>query len=647
MADGFQDTTGTFPRRQTQNQSGVNPRARSNASEEIQSAANRSARVASTTPQIAAEAVTEPTSSGSPQYPHNQVHETRGGHIVEYDDTPGRERVSIQHKTGTKVEMRPDGSVLIKSKGDKYEIVAGDADTVVRGNVNIIVESNASIRCKGDMNLQTDGDFNHLVQGNYNLEVQGSVKHRIHGNEETSTTGSRLHETRGNVILRNLSNSLERTVGDHQLEIGGDYRTTVEGEIHEMSYGQYQGSYFGGLVTMNGVDAEGTEGAGSIVTANLYNTNFYGNVVVTTGTMDITGDVVIDGALDVTGTIKADGTIHAPTLEGLAKKATYADTAGSAPTGSSSPTSVSNQSAGTADARDEDPDSEEAVIDVKGTSDDYITNLDRQPVTGYNSRLLNTYEVVARARNRSLRTNQAWLQDQLDNGAILSTISSSTPPTATREGSTVSSTSGSNSIGNSRAGQSTYQLVQTENLRVNEIPTAMILTEGIGKSSKLSPNFMLSHMLAGDSLSSVLKDQAGLTAVQIAQNAQLVSYNVLEELRNKYRDTWTVSEGIYNLLPNEKVDSNSLTVDMVKGLGVGIQFPNHPNSFYFEAAQWIRNHLTFDKLVLSYIDYDPSGVNEPTLIVTIKPGANSRTVYTEFNHVKVDDNILDLSNAEL
>ena len=48
MTDGFQDTTGTFPRRQTQNQSGVNPRARSNASEEIQSAANRSARVAST-----------------------------------------------------------------------------------------------------------------------------------------------------------------------------------------------------------------------------------------------------------------------------------------------------------------------------------------------------------------------------------------------------------------------------------------------------------------------------------------------------------------------------------------------------------------------------------------------------------------------
>jgi len=62
-----------------------------------------------------------------PIYPNNQVIRTRSGHVIEYDDTPGKERVSLMHKTGAFIEIAPDGSIN----------VAGSNVNVAGSNVNI------------------------------------------------------------------------------------------------------------------------------------------------------------------------------------------------------------------------------------------------------------------------------------------------------------------------------------------------------------------------------------------------------------------------------------------------------------------------------------------------------------------------------
>ena len=54
-------------------------------------------------------------SEGPSEYPSNQVKETESGHIIEYDDTFGRERIMLRHRTGSGVEMLADGSVVISS----------------------------------------------------------------------------------------------------------------------------------------------------------------------------------------------------------------------------------------------------------------------------------------------------------------------------------------------------------------------------------------------------------------------------------------------------------------------------------------------------------------------------------------------------
>ena len=74
----------------------------------------------------------------STQYPENQVKETASGHIVEYDDTNGRERVMIRHRTGSGVEMRADGTVILSSTNNTLRIVAANEKVIVEGDGEVV-----------------------------------------------------------------------------------------------------------------------------------------------------------------------------------------------------------------------------------------------------------------------------------------------------------------------------------------------------------------------------------------------------------------------------------------------------------------------------------------------------------------------------
>ena len=43
-------------------------------------------------------------------YPNNHVYESESGHVQEFDDTPGAERIHTYHRAGTFEEIHPDGS---------------------------------------------------------------------------------------------------------------------------------------------------------------------------------------------------------------------------------------------------------------------------------------------------------------------------------------------------------------------------------------------------------------------------------------------------------------------------------------------------------------------------------------------------------
>ena len=78
-------------------------------------------------------AVIEPASKNKARYPYNSTMTTRSGHIVEFDDTPGSERVHIFHKSGSYIEILPDGSIVTKSVKDHIQLAFGNISIFNQG----------------------------------------------------------------------------------------------------------------------------------------------------------------------------------------------------------------------------------------------------------------------------------------------------------------------------------------------------------------------------------------------------------------------------------------------------------------------------------------------------------------------------------
>jgi len=118
----------------------------------------------------------EPASQYAAAYPKNHVMETAAGHVLEFDDTDGAERVNIFHKNGSFIEMHPDGKVVFRSRGSMNQVTYGDGNIYVRGNYNITSTGDVNILSNKATNISTVGDVNWKVGGNFNLDVQGEAK---------------------------------------------------------------------------------------------------------------------------------------------------------------------------------------------------------------------------------------------------------------------------------------------------------------------------------------------------------------------------------------------------------------------------------------------------------------------------------------
>ena len=409
VKEGFQDPAGALPSVEHIDQSDLNFRAQGDVSDRIQNRATKKARSSSTTSQVTKGNIQEPDIPNQSVYPKNRVIKTSSGHLIELDNTPGRERIHVRHRSGTKVEMRPNGSIKIISAKDRYSAIAGDEELVVRGNTNVVLESDATVRIEGDMELQIDGDLKTLVQGDHSLEVQGSLTERVHGDVTRTYTGDYLRDVRGSVTERNLSNYLCWNVGTYKVNVGDAYEVTTESTMKIISDDDLTMECEGGFIDLKTPESYIISGINYAVNFHAEE-NFYGEEVhVSTGyANDWHGD-----------------------LEGTAVKAGWATTAGSAPMGSSSPTSPSATGPTTAE---NSPDSTLEAVDVADTSDGYISEIDRSTYyeNKYNKRKLNTMEVWSRMNNANLRYDSTWMQDQVDYGAILDSATSSSAPVAAR-----------------------------------------------------------------------------------------------------------------------------------------------------------------------------------------------------------------------
>jgi len=150
---GFSDVTGNYPKSDYLNRSDVNKLA-------------TGTDTISYTPDSI---INEPASPYAAVYPNNKVIESPAGHIIEMDDTPSAERIRIKHKSGTLVEIHPNGDMVTRN-GNKWSVTTGNDKVHITGAMQVNIDSDANITVGGSTILTCAST---TITGN--LSVGGSI----------------------------------------------------------------------------------------------------------------------------------------------------------------------------------------------------------------------------------------------------------------------------------------------------------------------------------------------------------------------------------------------------------------------------------------------------------------------------------------
>lgn len=118
----------------------------------------------------------EPITKYDAKYPYNKVMETESGHIQEFDDTPGAERIHLAHRNGSFEEWYPDGDKVEKITKSNYQIIMKDNNVYIMGDCNVTVQGNAQVYVQKNASLKVDGNFEATVGGTTTWTSGGNYK---------------------------------------------------------------------------------------------------------------------------------------------------------------------------------------------------------------------------------------------------------------------------------------------------------------------------------------------------------------------------------------------------------------------------------------------------------------------------------------
>jgi hypothetical protein len=109
------------------------------------------------------------------QYPFNHVKFTESGHVEEFDDTPGAERMHRYHRSGTFEEIGPDGERTLKVVNKNYTVVMGENDLHVVGPCNVQLDGATSVILAQGAKITSLKDFELTVIGDFKVNALGKA----------------------------------------------------------------------------------------------------------------------------------------------------------------------------------------------------------------------------------------------------------------------------------------------------------------------------------------------------------------------------------------------------------------------------------------------------------------------------------------
>jgi len=142
-----------------------------------------------------------PATSFEGQYGEVTVLRTKSGHMLELDDTKGAERVQLHHKSGSHVEILPDGTIHIISTGR------------ILSHAESIREFSST-----DKLVEVGTDCTETVGGNHTKNINGELSNNILGGTTHNTSSVTSKVDNGvdldvGSLTGNINATLDLTVG--------------------------------------------------------------------------------------------------------------------------------------------------------------------------------------------------------------------------------------------------------------------------------------------------------------------------------------------------------------------------------------------------------------------------------------------------
>ena len=360
------------------------------------------------------------------QYPHSRTNVTKSGHVIQYNDTPGGERVLVKHRTGSAVDMLPNGSMAISSNGnlvmtinkDMTISIAGSAKFEVNGDMDFDVKGNFNVNAL-NYNLNVEGNKTENIGGASRANVSGNMGTNIKGSQSVTTLGTTTHTTLGNVNQIAKGNMMVTSGANMQIASGGAMKTSAASGYDVASTNI---NIAGNSTTV--VGATGTMGGAGVV---AYVKNIYGGSGTFTGGFQ---------APTFHGSLK--GTAEKAITADVTNSQNYADPDPGGGTGAAQGYTITNTSVNTSATAlpngalmtDYLTVSPKGIVqvDIDGTGDLY-NMLDRTVFNGGLSKdTLTTKAVRGKMRDEANAANSEFVSGAIAEGKLSPTYANPTPP---------------------------------------------------------------------------------------------------------------------------------------------------------------------------------------------------------------------------
>lgn len=162
--------------------------------------------------------------------------------------------------------------------------------------------------------------------------------------------------------------------------------------------------------------------------------------------------------------------------------------------------------------------------------------------------------------------------------------------------------------------------------RPQTIPGCADITnqQQITNALKISDYFTVGNICNAAASQARIRAFNGNTVYDMACNMKALAQQCLDPIKDKYPNV-LITSGFRDFIP----EGGALNSQHLYGQAVDLQFPGVPKTGYMEIAQWIKNSIPFDQLLL---EYKTTGSKMPWIHVTFNRNGNRKTFGTFMNH---------------